>query len=661
MKRRSIHILAALALLLVLFTSAARAAEGLNARHTHQWRQVSRTESTCAKRGRVVYRCRCGETRIEALPAKGHAYGPWKVTVPPTCEQEGTRTHVCADCGRTEARTVEALGHDWDEGRVTRPAGLLEEGVILYTCRNDPAHTRTEALPVRETGGRSVMDGLRNIPPDDNALYISQEPEGGFAAHGGTLVLTVAAAGGTEPYTYEWHRAARAARLGFLDRLPGYLQLGLMDCVVGDDSPVYEAAQGIYEYYCIVRDAENRKATSQSVLVRASLYIALQPENTSTCEALITTLTCRAAGGMAPYIYTWFNSDGVAVGQGSAFHVEQVGEYYCRVEDTQRNTVKSNPAIVYDADPFEVAVPTDTVRLREGKEYELRARVYGGIDPYTGVWRRDGKEIPTRWQEGDVFTAAIVGDGSRMVEYTFLATDKMDDTATATVRVYCEEMEIVTQPADVVLPGGGRLTGTDRLGVTGRWFIGLGGTAVELDLKEDGTYALTAPGAAVRSGAWTMDGGFLYMDGASEPDLAVRDENALMTSDESIFLTREKPFVYAPADPAENTPAELFAGYWKAAYTDVGGTPVPARLLGDETDLYIEGSSAILGGPTLGDTQVKLKLENGALTSDIEGVKVRMQLQADGCLRLTVIGNESAPQTWYMALARSSAPEGENQ
>ena len=111
----------------------------------------------------------------------------------------------------------------------------------------------------------------------------------------------------------------------------------------------------------------------------------------------------------------------------------------------------------------------------------------------------------------------------------------------------------------------------------------------------------------------------------------------------------------------DRLPAESFAGYWKAAYTDVGGTPVPARLLGDETDLYIEGSSAILGGPTLGDTQVKLTWENGALTSDIEGVKVRVQFQADGCLRLTVTGNESAPQTWYMALAGCAVPEGENQ
>ena len=661
MKRRSIHILAALALLLVLSASAALAAEGQNARHTHRWREVSRTESTCARQGRVVYRCSCGQTRTEALPTRGHAYGPWEVTVPPTCEQEGIRTHVCADCGRTETRTVEALGHDWDEGVVNRPAGLLEEGTILYTCRNDPAHTRTEALPVRETGERSVMDGLRHIPPDDNALYIAQEPEGGFAEHGGTLILTVAAAGGTEPYTYEWHRAVRMARLGFLDRLPGFLQYSLMDRVVGDDSPVYEAAQGICEYYCIVRDAENRKAASRSVRVRASLYIALQPENTSTCEALITTLTCEAAGGTAPYTYTWFNSDGVAVGQGSTFPVEQVGEYFCRVEDDGKDAVQSDPAIVYDADPFEAAVPTDTVRLREGEEYELRAEVYGGIEPYTGVWRRDGKEIPTHRQEGDVFTAAIVGDGSRMVEYTFLATDKMDDTAPATVRVYFQEMEIVTQPAGVVLPGGGRLTGKDRLGVAGRWFIGLGGTAVELDLKEDGTYALTAPGAPVRSGTWTVDGSFLYMDGASEPDLAVRDENTLTTIDESVFLTREKPFVYAPADPAENTPAELFAGYWKAAYTDVGGTPVPARLLGDETDLYIEGSSAILGGPTLGDTQVKLTWESGALASDTEGVKVRMRIQADGCLRLTVTGNESAPQTWYMALAGCAVPEGENQ
>jgi hypothetical protein len=58
--------------------------------------------------------------------------------------------------------------------------------------------------------------------------------------------------------------------------------------------------------------------------------------------------------------------------------------------------VTSKVAVVYEADPFEARTGTEVVELLDGQEYELRAEVYGGIAPYTGVWMRDGEEIPQR-------------------------------------------------------------------------------------------------------------------------------------------------------------------------------------------------------------------------------------------------------------------------
>ena len=40
-----------------------------------------------------------------------------------------------------------ALGHDYDEGVITTPATCTAEGVKTFTCRNDPSHVYTEAVP----------------------------------------------------------------------------------------------------------------------------------------------------------------------------------------------------------------------------------------------------------------------------------------------------------------------------------------------------------------------------------------------------------------------------------------------------------------------------------------------------------------------------------
>ena len=187
--------------------------------------------------------------------------------------------------------------------------------------------------------------------------------------------------------------------------------------------------------------------------------------------------------------------------------------------------------------------------------------------------------------------------------------------------------------------------------VTGLWYMDLAGAAAELTLNADGTYRLAVPLQEDKTGAWKLDDGFLYMDGAAEPDLATWGEGALMLGESEGFFTREKPWTYAPADPLPDIPADLYAGLWKAAYTLQDGAALPADRTGDNTIVYIEGAKAILKGGPFGYILVDLSFENGVFTCAADGLTVRMALQQDDFLRLTT---EKNGQTETRFLLRSA-------
>ena len=194
----------------------------------------------------------------------------------------------------------------------------------------------------------------------------------------------------------------------------------------------------------------------------------------------------------------------------------------------------------------------------------------------------------------------------------------------------------------------------DEAAVTGDWYADPDGMPVQLTLAEDGTYTLSVPGSEPVCGAWKLDDGYIYMDGAKTPDMATLGDDTLVMSDGMTFFTREKIEGYIPADPMTDADASAFAGYWQAVYVVVNGMPVPASVLKDQTDLYVEGHSAILGGPRFGDTQVKMTLENGALTCENAGARVTLQIQQDGYLRFTIAAPDA---TQILYLLRAPTPD----
>ena len=74
------------------------------------------------------------------------------MTKKPTCEEKGETTYTAAFTNKAfiaQTKTIaniDALGHDWDDGTVTTEPTCTDAGEKTFTCRNDSAHTRTEAI-----------------------------------------------------------------------------------------------------------------------------------------------------------------------------------------------------------------------------------------------------------------------------------------------------------------------------------------------------------------------------------------------------------------------------------------------------------------------------------------------------------------------------------
>ncbi|MBQ9249260.1 MAG: immunoglobulin domain-containing protein [Oscillospiraceae bacterium] len=445
----------------------------------HAWDGGTVTrEPTCTAAGERKYTCtRCGETRTETIDPLGHNY-EITVTKEATCTEDGSRTLTCTRGDDTHDEVIPALGHDWDKGVTTEPQGLTD-GTNVTTCKRC-GETETQIIPAAP----AIFNLARNVPPaamDDDALVITTQPEGGMLPSGGSYTLSLEAAGGTAPYTYEWHwisaglpdaaaswaqdRADQAAskysrrRSGFSEAFHGayiahgsgvsiatistgslfsYGSHGYLSALTdadlhlndhsmgGSDGPSYPAiATG--RYYCIVRDAAGREAVSDQAEVTPGLYILQQPQNTNLHGQESVTLTCVAAGGVPfddQYSYRW-TRDGVGYGHtgsdAGTITVTEPGEYICIVNDASFEDLPSNPAMVYDAEPLTVTASPDFYPVDDPEDFraEIEFTISGGVPAYQVEITRNGEDY-----------GGFTIDGSMMTDGVFSETRTFTETGT---------------------------------------------------------------------------------------------------------------------------------------------------------------------------------------------------------------------------------------
>ena len=123
----------------------------------HDWDNGTvTTPPTCTQEGVRTYTCKLNpqHTYTEAIPAKGHRISEPVIEnlIEPTCEVAGGSDEViyCYVCHAEISRNhidIPALGHDWGEWVLTLEPTETQAGEEKRTCSNDSSHTETREIP----------------------------------------------------------------------------------------------------------------------------------------------------------------------------------------------------------------------------------------------------------------------------------------------------------------------------------------------------------------------------------------------------------------------------------------------------------------------------------------------------------------------------------
>ena len=95
---------------------------------THTWvEQPGPGIIDCTLDREKNFKCSCGETKTETIPAPGHDLKDWAVT-PATCTKDGQKTTSCKRCNAGFTVDIPATGHIWS-------AWIKETGLVhKRTC-----------------------------------------------------------------------------------------------------------------------------------------------------------------------------------------------------------------------------------------------------------------------------------------------------------------------------------------------------------------------------------------------------------------------------------------------------------------------------------------------------------------------------------------------
>lgn len=184
--------------------------------------------------------------------------------------------------------------------------------------------------------------------------------------------------------------------------------------------------------------------------------------------------------------------------------------------------------------------------------------------------------------------------------------------------------------------------------LSGDWYCVLHTQVLTLTQQEEGNYTVTYAGETIE-GTWKLEDGFIYLDEDTSPAfLPIGDKLSWIGPEE--FLSREEPKTgeYHPGEVLTGIEPGTLDGCWKSIYVDADGIVIPAEDAGDNTDLYLEGETAALGGALFGDVIVDMVFADDALTFAADGVSIVLQLQNDGFMRMTLTTPENEELLIYL-------------
>lgn len=144
--KRTVSLMLAFALFLVMIPVPALAAESGDTGHVHDFTSVV-VPPTCTEKGYTFHRCQtCSDYYSDnEVPALGHSFEVEDV-VDPTCSKGGYTLYTCTVCGISETGDeTEATGKHSYEVTETVDSTCTEDGYSIYTCTGC-GHSYTETI-----------------------------------------------------------------------------------------------------------------------------------------------------------------------------------------------------------------------------------------------------------------------------------------------------------------------------------------------------------------------------------------------------------------------------------------------------------------------------------------------------------------------------------
>ena len=235
--------------------------------------------------------------------------------------------------------------------------------------------------------------------------------------------------GGKAPYSYQWYLNGTA--------VPG---------ANSRNWTFTPTTVGNYQVYLNTTDALNFKVQSnivKDITVFSSPNVAIGPVSVNLTVGNTQQFTSTVAGGLAPYAYQWYYSNGTAISGSTAstlvYKANFTGTYsiYLNVNDSLDYEVQSNTAILNIYSHPTVTISPASVNMTVNTLYTFSSTSIGGLGPYTYQWYLNGSEVPGAIGDSWAFNVTTAG--------TYMIYMRITDNLTAIVQSNTATARVASQ------------------------------------------------------------------------------------------------------------------------------------------------------------------------------------------------------------------------
>ena len=263
--------------------------------------------------------------------------------------------------------------------------------------------------------------------------------------------FSCSAAGGVVPYAYQWYYANGTA-------ISGATTSGL----------TYKANQtGTFSIYVNVTDSLSSRVKSNIVIINvySKPSVTISPTSVSMTVGTQKTFTSTTTGGLTPYTYQWYYTNGTAITGGTTstltFNANRVGTYniYLNATDSLNYRAKSNIATVNVYSQPSVTISPTSVNMIVNITQQFSSTVAGGLAPYTYQWYyANGTSILGATASTLMYTPNSIGVYSIYLSVTDSLNYRVQSNV-ATINVY-PALAVSVNPVNDTLYYGGSVTFT---------------------------------------------------------------------------------------------------------------------------------------------------------------------------------------------------------